>query len=220
MTKRKMDTIIKFLKENYDEIIKEIMDKNIDLFEMLVTTILSQRTTDENTYFASERLFSVVTTPEEILDLDDEQLEDLIKSSGTFRRKAKRIKEVSKILIEKYPKTFPKEREELMNLPGVGPKTADVVLSYGMGKPVIAVDVHVEVCSKRLGLVRKEAKYEEIRKTLEDLVPEDQRYLVNLGFVKFGKNICRTRYPKCSDCKLIDICNFPSSGKQLKTPCK
>jgi endonuclease-3 len=218
MPKAKVSRMLRFLREKYDDRIKERMDMNIDLYELLVTTMLSQRTKDENTFMASERLFSVVTTPEELLRLTDNEIEELIHPSGTFRRKAKRIREVSRILVEEYPSSFPRKREELMGLPGVGPKTADVVLSYGLGKPFIAVDVHVEVCSKRLGLVQPEAKYEEIRKTLESLVPVKDRYLVNLGLVNFGREICRTRNPKCPECKLSAVCDFHASKKSIKKP--
>lgn len=214
MSQEKMRRVLEFLRNRYGKKIKERMERNPDLFELLVTTILSQRTRDENTSLASERLFSVVTTPEEILKLEDNELEELIKPSGTFRQKAKRIRELSRILIRDYRGSFPRKRSELLTLPGVGFKTADVVLSYGLGKPVIAVDVHVEVCSKRLGFARKEAKYEEIRASLENLVNEEERFLVNLGFVNFGKEICRTRNPKCVKCELKDICDFYLSNKK------
>lgn len=214
MSQEKMQRVLEFLRERYGKRIEERMERNPDLFELLVTTVLSQRTRDENTSLASERLFSVVTTPEEILRLDDKELEELIRPSGTFRQKAKRIKELSRVLMRDYKNYFPRKRPELLNLPGVGFKTADVVLSYGFGEPVIAVDVHVEVCSKRLGFARKEAKYEEIRASLENLVPEKERFLVNLGFVNFGRETCRTRNPKCGECELNEICDFYLSNKK------
>lgn len=216
MTKAKVAMLLGLLREKYDDRIKERMGRNIDLYELLVTTILSQRTKDENTFMASERLFSVITTPEELLKLPVSELEELIRPSGTFRQKAKVLRRVSKILVREYPCSFPMKRDELLELPGVGPKTADVVLSYGLGKPVIAVDVHVEVCSKRLGLVNQKARYEEIRETLERSVPAEERYLVNLGLVNFGREICRTRNPKCSGCSLRGICDFYASGKTIK----
>lgn len=213
MSQEKMQRVLEFLRKRYGKRIEERMGRNPDLFELLVTTVLSQRTRDENTSLASERLFSVVTTPEEILRLNNKELEELIRPSGTFRQKAKRIKDLSRILIRDYKKSFPRKRPELLNLPGVGFKTADVVLSYGFGEPVIAVDVHVEVCSKRLGFAGKEAGYEEIRSSLENLVPKNDIYLVNLGFVNFGRDVCRTRNPKCGECKINEICDFYLSGE-------
>ena len=90
----------------------------------------------------------------------------------------------------------------------MGYKTADIVLSYGFGEPRIAIDVHVEVCSKRIGLVRPKARYEEIRKALENLTPIKQRHVVNSGFVNFGKKICRTRNPKCGECPFDYFCEY------------
>lgn len=208
MPKQKMRKVLDFLRREYGERIEDTVDKNLDPFKLLITTVLSQRTRDENTYTASERLFSVVTTPEEILKLEDSQLENLIRPAGTFRQKAKSIKGISKMIVREYSGSFPRKRSQLTDLPGVGYKTADVVLSYGFGRPVIAVDVHVEVCSKRLGFVGENAKYEEIRQALESLVPKSERFLVNLGFVNFGREICRTRNPKCGMCELNGICDF------------
>jgi len=210
MLEEKVSKVVSFLRDNYEDVIIEHMERTNDPFEILVTTVLSQRTRDENTELARERLFSVVTSPDDIVELGNKELEELIRPSGTFRQKAKRIKEISGILLKEHRDSFPNTREKLLALPGVGPKTADIVLSHGFNVPVIAVDVHVEVCSKRLGLVRKDAKYEEIRKTLEYLVPEKDRYLINVGFVKFGREICRTRNPKCMDCGLKGICEYHS----------
>lgn len=178
-----------------------------DCFKLLVTTILSQRTRDENTRKASEKLFSVVREPKDILQLQTKKLESLIKPSGMYRQKAKKIREVSKILLERYKGKVPTTREELMSLPGVGYKTADIVLSYGFGVPTIAVDTHVAQISKRLGIVDEKADVEEIRKTLEKYIKGDKRFLVNIGLVRFGQEICTSRRPKCSICPLKGICN-------------
>jgi endonuclease-3 len=207
--KRKMRIVLAYLHKKYgDEVDTSILRKRSDLFQLLVSTVLSQRAKDETTEVVSNRLFSVVSTPEDIVKLDRKNLESLIRPSGPFRQKAKKIIEISKVLAQDYKNSFPRTREELMALHGVGPKTADIVLSYGFGQPVIAVDVHVEVCSKRLGFARQKARYEEIRANLEKLVPAKERYIVNLGLVSFGKAICITRKPKCEICELKKICNF------------
>ena len=206
--KEKIQVVIKFLKEKYGEDVREILKMKKNVFKLLITTILSQRTRDENTRKAAENLFSEVSKPEEILLLRDKELQKLVKPSGMYKQKAKKIKELCKILVEELKGKIPRKREELLKLPGVGNKTADIVLSYGFGLPVIAVDVHVEVCSKRLGLVNKKAKYDEIRNTLEELTPEKDRYLVNLGFVRFGQEICLTRNPRCYACPLFEICEY------------
>ncbi|MEM5836624.1 MAG: endonuclease III [Candidatus Aenigmatarchaeota archaeon] len=206
--KQKMNLILKFLKKKYGKEIKEFLKLKKNVFKLLVTTILSQRTRDENTRKASEKLFSVASTPEEILKLSDKKLQELIKPSGMYKQKAEKLKKLCKILVEELKGKIPNSREELLKLPGVGNKTADIVLSYGFGLPLIAVDVHVEVCSKRLGLVEKKAKYMEIRKRLEEITPEKERYFVNLGFVKFGQEICLTRNPKCYACPFFEFCEY------------
>lgn len=203
-----MQEIIKFLKKRYGREIEEFLKFKKNIFKLLITTILSQRTRDENTRKATENLFSLASTPEEILKLSDKKLQKLIKSSGMYKQKAKNIKKLCKILIEEFNGEIPSSREDLLKLPGVGNKTADIVLSYGFGLPIIAVDVHVEVCSKRLGLVDKKASYMEIRKSLEKLTPERERYLVNLGLVRFGQEICLTRNPKCHVCSFSNFCEF------------
>jgi endonuclease-3 len=206
--KRKMRIVLDFLKRRYGERSTVALKRRNDLFELLISTVLSQRAKDETTEVVSTRLFSIVKTPEDIVRLDRAKLEALIRPSGPFRQKAGRIKEISRILVKEYKDSFPKTREELMRLPGVGPKTADIVLSYGYGKPVIAVDVHVEVCSKRLGFAGRKAKYEEIRNSLESLVPAKERLFINTGFVNFGKEICLTRKPRCPICGLKSVCEY------------
>jgi len=205
---KKVEALIKFLEKRYGypEFAK-------DPFELLVATILSQRTRDENTWKASKQLFAVARTPEEIAKLSLRKLEKLIKPSGTYRQKAKRIKKVSKIILERYEGKVPKSREELMKLPGVGYKTADIVLSYGFGVPTIAVDTHVNRIPKRIGIVDKKANVEEVRKTLEKLVKGKKRFLVNMGLVRFGQEICRPLNPKCEECPLNKICDYYKRGR-------
>jgi endonuclease-3 len=207
--RRRMRVILAYLKKRYGrEVDTSVLKKRSDLFRLLISTVLSQRSRDETTESVSGRLFSAAKTPEDMLGLGQKRLEVLIRPSGPFRQKAKKIIEISKVLAADYSNSFPRTREELMSMHGVGPKTADIVLSYGYGEPVIAVDVHVEVCSKRLGFAREKAKYEEIRSSLEKLVPENERFIVNLGFVNFGKEICRTRNPRCAICEFSKVCDY------------
>lgn len=216
----KVKYVLKFFRKRYGEEVEGLLKFGKNVFKLLIVTILSQRTRDENTRKASENLFSVASRPEEILNLPDKKLQELIKPSGMYKQKAGKIKKLCKVLVEELKGKIPRKREELLKLPGVGDKTADIVLSYGFGLPVIAVDVHVEVCSKRLGLVDKKAKYMEIRKELEELVPEKERYMVNLGFVRFGQEICLTRNPKCYACPFHHFCEFEYKEMFLKNPRK
>jgi endonuclease-3 len=200
----KVKKLIGFLEKRYGYQETGRMKK----FELLITTVLSQRTRDENTWHASRQLFSVARTPEKISKLPLKKIESLIRPSGPYRQKALRIKKISKMVLKDYKGRVPKTREELMNLPGVGYKTADIVLSYGFGVPTIAVDTHVNRIPKRIGIVDKKANVEEVREKLESLVPEKQRFVVNMGLVRFGQEICRPVNPKCLECPLNTICNY------------
>ncbi len=207
--KEKMKTVINFFRKKYfKNISKHPNNYNKEPFRVLISTILSQRTREENTAKASEALFSRIKTPQELVKLDNRTVERLIKSSGFYRQKSKTVKRVSRILVKDFNGKVPSERNKLASLPGVGLKTADVVLSHSFGEPVIAVDVHVNVCSKRLGLVKDDADYETTRKTLEGLTPLKDREFVNLGFVFFGREICLTAYPKCKICPFNKFCEY------------
>lgn len=200
--------LVGFLKKKYSVKIEKHRKRNANVFQTLISCVLSQRTRDQNTAKASERLFSVADTPGKIAKLPDKKLQELIRVSGPYRQKARRIKEISKIILEKYKGRIPRDREELMELPGVGFKTADITLSYGFGIPTIAVDTHVNRISKRIGFIGQEANVEEVRKKLESLIKGDDRFVVNIGLVKFGQEICNPIRPKCSVCGLTRICDY------------
>ena len=177
-------------------------------FKVLIGTILSQRTKDENTSKASEKLFSVYRTPEQLAKANVKNIERLIKSSGFYKVKAKRIKKVSKIILEKYNDKVPDNLKNLLSLPGVGRKTANCVLVYAFDKPAIPVDVHVHRISNRLGLVKTKTP-EETEKALMKKIPKRYWKKINHMFVEFGKNVCSAR-PKCEKCPLS---NCPSRKK-------
>jgi endonuclease-3 len=202
----KIGLITDFLKEYYEKRIGSIHHE--DPFQVLIRCVLSQRTREENTEVASKKLFKVAKTPNKILKLSNRNLEKLIKSSGFYRQKTKRIKQICKILLRDYKGKVPKTREELLKLPGVGWKTSAIVLSYGYGIPIIAVDTHVFRISKRLGLANEDDDVEEVRERLQNTFPKNKWYLVNLGFVNFGREICLPRFPKCNVCPLLKFCPY------------
>jgi len=214
MKRRAVNKLIMFLKERYGKNVQNRPLNNKEVFKILITTVLSQRTRDENSEKAAQQLFSVARTPNQIMKLPINTLQRLIRISGPYKQKAKRIKQISKTILENYKGKVPNTREELMKLYGVGYKTSAIVLMYGFNIPAIAVDVHVEVCSKRLGLASKDAKPQEIEKELEKIFPKNKWYLINLGFVSFGKEICKPT-PIC----IKDPKNCPFSGfcKAYKT---
>jgi endonuclease-3 len=203
MQLNKIKQIVKFLAKRY-----KIKRWKENPFKILIITILSQRTKDEVTRKASKRLLKTAKTPQEILKLDEKQIAKLIYPVGFYREKAKKIRKLCKILIEKYGGKVPNSREELLKLPGVGNKTADVVLCYGYSIPTIPIDTHCNRIPKRLGLVPENASLEEVKKILESLIPREKWYVINLGFVNFGKDICRPVKPKCNICPFKSFCKY------------
>ncbi|MBI2085090.1 MAG: endonuclease III [Candidatus Aenigmarchaeota archaeon] len=185
-------------------------------FRVLIGAILSQRTRDAKTDEAAKNLFSVISNPEDIINMGIEKLQNLIKPSGFYRQKSKNIKKLCEILVRDYDGNVPKKREELLRLPGVGFKTADIVSLYAYGIPTIPVDIHVEIVSKRLGLVRKDAKYEETRATLENIFNKKEIPRINSGMVEFGQRVCLTARPKCYMCPLMGVCKYDK--KNLNPP--
>ncbi len=203
--RKKVEKIISSLESRYPD--KRFFGYKMTPFQVLISTVLSQRTRDKNTAKASERLFSRFGTPGDLAKAPVREIEKLIKASGFYRVKARKIKDISRILLEKYMGRVPGDMGRLMELPGVGRKTASCVLLYGFGKPCIPVDVHVAVISRRLGLAR-EKEPDRIQDELEGVIPKKQWSKVNELMVRFGKEICRTNHPKCSLCNLRDLCNY------------
>ncbi|PLV59103.1 endonuclease III [Thermotoga sp. KOL6] len=181
--------------------------KEKDPFKVLISTVLSQRTRDENTERASTKLFKVYRTPEDLAKVKPEDLYELIKESGMYKQKAERIVEISKIIVEKYNGKVPSDLEELLKLPGVGRKTANIVLWVGFGKPALAVDTHVHRISNRLGWVKTKTP-EETEKKLKKLLTKDLWGPINGSMVEFGRKVCRPVNPKCEECFLKKHCEF------------
>lgn len=204
MRDTRVRAVVDMLEKRYG---RRIMEKwYSDPFQVLIACILSQRTREENTDEASRSLFAVASTPAEISSLPLPKLRKLIKAAGLVKQKAENIKRTAEMIVKEYGGKVPTSREALMRLPGVGPKTADVVLCYGLNEPTIPVDTHVNRVSKRLGLVRENADLEEVRKTLQRIFSVDHWHLINRGLVLFGREICLPRYPRCGKCPLRKIC--------------
>ncbi len=205
-----IDEVIERLKEFYEKkwnipVVTELAKKRKDPFLVLISCILSLRTKDETTKKASEKLFKVAKTPYEMLQLKEEEIAKLIYPVGFYNTKAKTIKEISKVLVEKYKGRVPDNLEELLKLKGVGRKTANLVMIEGYGKPGICVDTHVHRISNRLGWVRTKHP-DETEKRLKEILPPKYWMQINRLFVSFGKNICKPISPLCSKCPLNDIC--------------
>jgi len=203
-----LENIIKELREYYKENNKTLIDKvsiERDPFKVLISCILSQRTKDEITEKVTNNLFSVVDLPEDLIKIDDKELEKILYSIGFYKVKAKRLREISKILIDKYNGLVPNDLEELLTLPGVGRKTANIVITKGFNKDGVAVDTHVHRISNRLGLV-KTKKPEDTELNLRKIVPRKYWIELNDCLVNFGKKICTPISPKCSICPIEKYC--------------
>ncbi|MFW9945754.1 MAG: endonuclease III domain-containing protein [Candidatus Odinarchaeota archaeon] len=191
----------------------QIASKKQDPFKILISTILSARTRDRNTKEATETLFSKYSTPQEIANANIEELEQLIYKSGFYKVKAARIKEVAKLLLEKYEGKVPNTFKDLLSLPGVGTKTANCVLVYAFKIPAIPVDTHVHRISNRIGWV-KTKNPNDTEKELRALIPTNQWIRVNRLFVRFGQEICLPNGPKCDICPLTNRCPRDFSMEQ------
>jgi len=189
------------------------ISKEENAFKTLITCLLSLRTRDENTAKASASLFKVADTPEKIVMLTDKKLEKLIHCSGYYKNKAKSIKHVSKVLLDKYDSKVPSTKEELLSIKGIGPKTANIVLCFAYGKCVIPVDTHVHRIPNRLGLVKTKTP-EQTEVELMKVIPKKYWREVNTTLIRFGKNICVPISPKCSMCPISKLCKKIGVGKR------
>lgn len=203
---RKIVEILREEKKKWNVPIVTLMSQTgSDPFKILVATVLSLRTKDEVTAKAAERLFQVADTPEKLLKLEEDEIASLIYPVGFYRRKARNLKEIAKILIEKYGGKVPDDLEELLKLPGVGRKTANLVITLGYGKPGICVDTHVHRIMNRLGYVKTKTP-EETEFALREKLPKEFWIEINDLLVSLGQHICHPTSPKCSQCPVEPYC--------------
>jgi len=187
------------------------LDDDLTPFQHLVTAILSTRTRDEQTAKAAKRLFKVAKTPYDIVKLSVEQIDELIREVGFHRVKARKIKELAEILIKRYNSQVPSDFNELIKLPGVGRKVANIVLARAFNIPAIAVDTHVHRISNRMGIVSTKSP-EETEKALMKIVPRELWSRINKPFVGFGQTVCKPLKPLCNECPFKDC---PKIGVEL-----
>ena len=198
--------ILRKEKENWNVPVVTLMSQtDKDPFKILIATVLSLRTKDEVTAKASKRLFEVADTAEDILKLKEKEIASLIYPVGFYRRKAKNIKEICRILVEKYGGRVPDDLEELLQLPGVGRKTANLVITLGFGKPGICVDTHVHRIMNRIGYVKTKTP-EETEFALREKLPKEYWIEINDLLVSLGQHICHPVSPKCSRCPVENYC--------------
>jgi endonuclease-3 len=201
---KRIDDIIRRLKK---EIEVDWSLSEGDPFQVLIRTVLSQRTRDENTDRAAKRLFSRYGTPEEIVKARVEEIEGLIRPSGFYRVKSRKVKEISREIMERFGGRVPDDIEDLVSLPGVGRKTANCVLVYAYRVPALPVDTHLHRIPNRIGLI-KTRNPEESERELMKIVPRKHWIVINELFVKFGQRICKPIKPECYRCPIVDLCRF------------
>jgi len=175
-------------------------------FQYLIAVMLSAQATDVSVNKATPFLFEAYPTAKELSVAPIEDVMNRIRTIGLYRTKAKNIIKTSQVLIEKYNGEVPKTKTELMKLPGVGRKTANVVAGDMFGVPSIAVDTHVERVSKRLRICKKSASIDEVEKELMKKIPEDRWVDTHHTMILFGRYHCTARSPKCDGCLLLDLC--------------
>lgn len=178
-----------------------------DPFKVLIGTILSSRTRDEQTTQAVTKLFEKYKGSQDIADADIEDIKKTISSVGFYNIKAKRIKEVSDIINQQYHGKIPNNTKDLLELPGVGRKTANCVLVYGFKIPAIPVDTHVHRIFNRLGIVKTKDP-EDTEEKLSKMLDKKHWIKLNSIVVRYGQNICLPIKPKCNHCKLKENCNY------------
>jgi len=204
--KTRVAEILKILKATYPDVKTQLRHANP--FQLLMATILSAQCTDKQVNGVTKELFKKLRTPHDFASASNETIENLIRPTGYFRNKAKNIKNCSKSLLEKYDGQVPQTLNELVKLPGVGRKTANVVLGSVFNIPGIVVDTHVARISKRLGLTESNNPVK-IEYDLMEIIPRENWNVFSLQLIYFGRAICKARKPLCPTCPLYDLCDFP-----------
>lgn len=211
MEKADTNEILDILEIRYPDAECELVHRNP--FELLIATVLSAQTTDKKVNQVTERLFVKYKTPQNFANLKQEELEKEIREIGLYKNKAKNIIALCKMLIDEYDGQVPKSKEELVKLPGVGRKTANVVVSNAFGVPAIAVDTHVFRVSNRIGL----ANSEDVTKTEEQLmevIPKERWSKAHHLLIFHGRRTCIARKPKCEECPVASYCNYYFRNKE------
>jgi endonuclease III len=184
----------------------------INPYTLLVAVVLSAQATDASVNIATRPLFRKIVTPRQMIDLGEERLREAIKTIGLFNTKAKNVIALSQVLVDEYGGEVPRTRDELQTLPGVGRKTANVVLNTAFGEETFAVDTHVFRVCNRTGLAPGKTP-DEVEAKLDRIVPEPFRRDAHHWLILHGRYICKARRPECWRCPVIDLCRY-----QPKTP--
>jgi endonuclease III len=176
-------------------------------FELLVSVILSAQATDISVNKATKELFPKANTPQAIYELGEAGLKPYIKSIGLFNSKTENIIKTCRLILDEFGGEVPRTRDELESLPGVGRKTANVILNTAFGEPTIAVDTHIFRVANRTGLAKGKTPLE-VEKRLTKLTPEEYRQNAHHWLILHGRYVCKARKPECGECGIVDLCEY------------
>ncbi|RCW22077.1 DNA-(apurinic or apyrimidinic site) lyase /endonuclease III [Ciceribacter lividus] len=191
--------------------------EHVNAFTLVVAVALSAQATDVGVNKATRALFKVADTPQKMLDLGEERLRDYIKTIGLYRNKAKNVIALSRKLIEDFGGEVPRTREELVTLPGVGRKTANVVMSMAFGIPTIAVDTHIFRIANRIRLAPGKTP-DEVEEKLLRVIPPEYLYHAHHWLILHGRYVCKARRPECERCVIADLCKSPEKSCDVPAP--
>lgn len=206
---KNVNEILDILEETYPDAKCEL--NYTTAFELLIATILSAQCTDVRVNIVTEAMFKKYNTPEDFANLSISEIEKEIKTCGLYKSKAQKIKETSQTICEQYDGQVPDTLEELVKLPGVGRKTAGVVLSNAFKQPAIAVDTHVFRVSNRIGIVNTSTP-EKTEFALMDVIPRDRWSHSHHVLIFHGRRMCKARKPECEICPIKSDCNYYQEG--------
>ena len=201
--KNRMKKILEILSKEYPDVKIQLNYENT--FDLLVATILSAQCTDARVNIVTEQLYKKYHSPQDYIDADSEELEHDIFSTGFYKAKAKKIKGAAKAVLERFNGVVPSNLDDLLTLPGVGRKTANVILGHCFNTPAIVVDTHVLRISQRLGFCDNSDPYK-IEMTLGELIPQKQWVVFTHYFINHGRNTCTSRKAKCESCIISELC--------------
>jgi endonuclease-3 len=214
LNKRQVREVLDLVADMFPDAHCELFHSNP--FELTIAVLLSAQCTDETVNKVTKDLFRKYRKPEDYLAVTLEELENDIKRIGLYRNKAKHIRSLCRLLLEEYDGEIPEAHEELVKLPGVGRKTANVVVSTAFGVPAIAVDTHVERVSKRLGIAKADDSVLEVEKKLRAKVPKEEWTETHHRLIFLGRYHCKAQQPKCDGCPLLALCK--EGKKRMKSP--
>lgn len=178
---------------------------HVNPFTLLVAVVLSAQATDIGVNKATKKLFEIADTPEKMLALGEDQVREHIRTIGLYRNKAKNVILLSKMIIDEFGSTVPEDRDQLVTLPGVGRKTANVVVSMAFGQPTIAVDTHIFRIGNRLGLAPGKTP-DDVEAILERIIPAEYLFHAHHWLILHGRYVCKARKPDCEACIIADLC--------------